>query len=159
MEARTPASRERDGSEDDGYPPAARHQQMEPDRAPAVRLHHHELARQASGEPPGDRATYRCHHHRDRPQSLLRDRWKPLSEGSGGIRPRAPGDQPLTWQIPRRVELHHRTQSAATVTHLLRRRPLVRRIAERDAQKNSWHRLDGSGALWNDEVIQAALRL
>ena len=32
-------------------PPAARHQQVEQDRAPAIRLHHHELARQATGQP------------------------------------------------------------------------------------------------------------
>jgi hypothetical protein len=36
---------------------------------------------------------------------------------------------------------------------------LARSIAERDAQQNSWHRLDGAGALRSDEVIQAAIRL
>ena len=36
---------------------------------------------------------------------------------------------------------------------------LARSIAERDAQQKSWHWLDGAGALWSDDVIQAALRL
>jgi hypothetical protein len=66
-------------------------QQLEPDRASAVRLHHHELAWQAAGKSSGDRATDRRHRHRhrhrDRPQSLLRDRWKLVSEESRGAQP------------------------------------------------------------------------
>ena len=41
------------------------HEQVEPDRAPDVRLHHSELARQAVGQPPGDRATDRRNYHQD----------------------------------------------------------------------------------------------
>jgi hypothetical protein len=113
-----PTSRQRDGSEDHGRPPAAGHQQMEPDRTPAIRLHYHELARQAAGEPPGDCATDRRHHYRDRPQGLLRDRRQPLSERSGGDRWRDPGDQHHAGQFPRRVELYDRSQSTTAVTHL-----------------------------------------
>ena len=40
VEARTPALRRRDRTESDGRSSAARHQQMEQDRAPPVRLHH-----------------------------------------------------------------------------------------------------------------------
>ncbi len=64
MEARTPMPRQRDWPEDHRDAPAARHQQVEQDRASPVRLHHHELARQATAEPSGDRAADRFHHHR-----------------------------------------------------------------------------------------------
>ena len=72
VEARIAALRQRDRPEGDRGSSAARHQQMEPDRAPPVRLHHHELARQAAGQPPGDRPADRLDHDRNRPQGLLR---------------------------------------------------------------------------------------
>ena len=58
---------------DHRLPSAARHQQVEPDRASPVRLHHPELARQAAGQPPGHRPADRRPRHRNRPHRALRD--------------------------------------------------------------------------------------
>ena len=49
------ALRRRDRPDDHRLPPAAGHQQMEQDRAPAVLPHHHELARPAADQPRGHR--------------------------------------------------------------------------------------------------------
>ena len=67
VEARVAGLRRRDRAVGHGGPPAARHQQVEPDRASAVRLHHPELARQAPADPPGDRPIDRQYHHPHRP--------------------------------------------------------------------------------------------
>ena len=50
--------------------------------------------------------------------------WQPVSEGCRGIRRRAQGHQHHTRCIPWRMELHHRSQSAATVMRLFRLRAL-----------------------------------
>ena len=52
METRAAAFRQLGRAENNGDPPAARHQQVESDRASSVRLHHPELARQAAGQSP-----------------------------------------------------------------------------------------------------------
>ena len=69
VEARTAGLRRRNRAVDHRRPSAARHQQMEPHRAPAVRLHHPELARQAAGQPRGHHPADRQHHHEHRPRS------------------------------------------------------------------------------------------
>jgi hypothetical protein len=51
VEARTARPSRRTPDRDQRLPSAAGHQQMEPHRAPHVRLHHPELARQAAGQP------------------------------------------------------------------------------------------------------------
>ena len=51
------ALRRRDRPDDHRLPPAAGHQQMEQDRAPAVLPHHHELARPAPDQPPESSST------------------------------------------------------------------------------------------------------
>ncbi len=57
------APRRRDRADDHRLPPAARHQQVEQDRAPAVLPHHHELARQAPDQPRSHRQHHRRDHH------------------------------------------------------------------------------------------------
>ena len=51
VEDRTGRPRRRDRPDHHRLPPAARYQQVEQNRAPAVLLHHHELARQAPDQP------------------------------------------------------------------------------------------------------------
>ena len=67
VEGRTADAGRRDRARDHRLPPPARHQQVEQDRAPPVRLHHPELARQAAGQPSGHRPADRRHHHPHRP--------------------------------------------------------------------------------------------
>ena len=61
-------------------PPPARHQQMEPDRASALRLHHAELARQAAGQPPGHRPADRQRRRRRPASTCMLPRRKRLSQ-------------------------------------------------------------------------------
>ena len=77
-----------------------RHQQVEQDRAPAVRLHHPELARQAVGQPPGDRATDRQHRDRHRPDRRLQARRRHLREGHQGLRRRDGRPQHPARELP-----------------------------------------------------------
>jgi hypothetical protein len=71
---------------------------------------------------------------------------------------RPPGIALGTVETLRRGEVRpQRTNRSSRFASLLI--GLARSIAERDAQQNSWHRLDGAGALRRDEVIQAAIRL
>ena len=51
VETRAATLRQPNGPRRDGRPFASRHQQVEPHRAPIVRLHHPELARQAARQP------------------------------------------------------------------------------------------------------------
>ena len=87
----------------------ARHQQMEQDRAPAVLVHHPELARQAAGQLPDDRATDRRNHNPHRIERQKRDRQRHLSRRRQGERRRHGQHQYHATQIPRRMELHHQT--------------------------------------------------
>ena len=72
--------RRRDRAGGHRLPPAARHQQVEQDRAPAVLPHHPELARPAAGQPRGHRRPDRRHHHRHRPDRPRRTRHRHLPD-------------------------------------------------------------------------------
>ncbi len=72
---------ERDRSRDRRLAPAARDQQVEQDRAPAVLLHQPELARSAARQLPDHRATDRRHHDQHRPEGALRTRHQHLCQG------------------------------------------------------------------------------
>ena len=58
---------------------AARHLEVEQDRAPPVLVHHRQLARQAAAQPSGDRAADRRHDQQHGPHRALRTRPQPLS--------------------------------------------------------------------------------
>ena len=62
------------GLTDHRLPPAARHQQVEQDRAPTVLPHLDELARQAPDQPRGDRRDHRRDHHQHRAHRARRTR-------------------------------------------------------------------------------------
>jgi len=81
MEARVAGLCQRNRSERDSRSPATWHQQMEQDRAPPVRIHHHELARQAAGQPSGHCPADRIDNNRNRSEGLLRTRREPIPEG------------------------------------------------------------------------------
>ena len=66
LETRVATLRQRDQPCRDRRPSAARHQQMEPHRAPPLRLHFTELARQAACQPPSHHSADHRHHHRYR---------------------------------------------------------------------------------------------
>jgi hypothetical protein len=95
---------------------AARHQQVEQDRAPPLLFHQPKLAcqatRQLSGHPrikSGDRADF-GHHHQNRPHRALRTRPRPISRRDCRLRRRDGRHQHQTRRVPRRVELHHLTE-------------------------------------------------
>ena len=88
------------------------HQQMEPHRAPPVRLHHPELARQALADPSGHRPTDRQHHDQNRPYRPVSARPKRLRQRHQGLRRRDGQAEHHARQLPWRVELHHRTAKA-----------------------------------------------
>ena len=92
-------------------------------RAPAVRLHHPELARQTVGQPSGHRSTDRQHDHRYRPHRRVPARRHYLREGHQGLRRRDGSPQHPTRQLPWRVELHLRSKAARRMTQLSRLRP------------------------------------
>src|SRR4051812_9368038 len=98
---------------------------MEPHRASPVRLHHPELARQATAQPSGDRPTHRQHQHQDGPFGCLSDRCRRLRERYQSLRRRDGRTQHPTRQLPRRLELHFRAQAARCLTRLSRLSPLV----------------------------------
>ena len=60
------------GARGHGMPLPAGDIEMEPDRAPAVLPHHHELARPAADQPRGHRQHDRRHHHPNRPDGPRR---------------------------------------------------------------------------------------
>ncbi len=69
------------GTGDLGLPFAAGNQQVEQDRTSAVLLHQPKLARQASGEPPGDRQSHRGDNDEDRVTSPCGNRSRQIPEG------------------------------------------------------------------------------
>jgi hypothetical protein len=81
LEARIADARQRTRNRDHCPSSAARHEQMEQDRAPPVLVHHPKLARTAPRQLSHHRATHRRHHHRNRFESEVRDRRQHLSEG------------------------------------------------------------------------------
>jgi hypothetical protein len=72
MESRAPEAVRRVEAPNHRFPLAARHQQVEQDRAPLVFVHHHQLAGQAIAKLPHDRPTDRRDDNRNRPQSARR---------------------------------------------------------------------------------------
>ena len=85
---------------DHRLPSATRHQQMEPDRAPAVRLHHSELAWQTIGQPSRHHSADRQHDHRYWPHCRVQARRQYLREGYQGLRRRDGSTQHTTCQLP-----------------------------------------------------------
>ncbi len=74
-----------------GQPPAARHQQVEQNRAPPLLLHQPELARQATRQLSRDRRADLGHHHQNRPYRALRTRHRPIPQAALSYRmPRWP---------------------------------------------------------------------
>src|ERR1700737_1791107 len=61
VEGRTAEARGRTRSRHHRLPSAARHQQVEQDRAPPLLVHYPELARQAARQPPNHRSADRCY--------------------------------------------------------------------------------------------------
>src|SRR3954468_17211620 len=100
VETRATASGQRTGHLYRGPSPAARHQQVEQDRASPVFLHQPELARHAAGQLPRHRRSDQ-RHHQDRAERSLRTRSNDLSEGHRGFRRRDGGPQHRPRQLPR----------------------------------------------------------
>ena len=71
LENRTADARRSNRTVDHGGAPATVHEQVEPHRASAIRVHHPELARQAPAHPSGHRPTNRQHHHANRPDRAV----------------------------------------------------------------------------------------
>ena len=67
---------------------AARHQQVEQDRASPLLLHHQQLARKAADQPSGDRSADRRDNYKDRSQGPLRTRSQDLPCRHQGLRRR-----------------------------------------------------------------------
>jgi len=72
VEGRVAAPGRRDRAGDPGLLLPAGHQQVEQDRASAVLLHHHQLARQTAHRAYDDRQPDRLHDHPQRPEGLSR---------------------------------------------------------------------------------------
>ena len=88
---------------------------MEPDRAPSLLIHHTELAWQAAGQLPDDRAADRCDYHPHRPAGTVRHRRCSISGRCEGVRCRDGRPQAHAPRIPWRVELHYRTKVATLI--------------------------------------------
>ena len=82
--------------------------QVEPDRAPHVQLHHHELARPTPHHPAHDHRAHLGHHHQDRAHHPSRLRPELVSDRRQDHRPAAGRCPPRTPRLPWRVELHDR---------------------------------------------------
>ncbi len=109
VEDRARRPRRRDRPADHRLPPAAGHQQVEQDRAPAVLPDHPQLARTAAAHPPDHRRADQQHHHDHRANRLLRpghrrlpDRHQVHQEAG-----RRPADH--LPRLPRRMELLRQT--------------------------------------------------
>src|SRR6059036_1477497 len=79
---------------------------MEQDRASAVLVHQHELARETSDELPSDRQPHRRHDDAGRAARRGRPGPEPVSGRREGHRRRAAARQPETGALPWRLELH-----------------------------------------------------
>jgi hypothetical protein len=93
-----------------GQPPAARHQQVEQDRAPPLLLHQPKLACQATRQLSGHRRADLSHHYQNWPHRALRTRPRPISQRHRRLGRRDGRHQHRTRRVPRRVELHHLTE-------------------------------------------------
>ena len=103
-----------------GMPLPAGDIEMEPDRAPAVLPHHHELARPAADQPRGHRQHDRRHHHPHRPDRPRRARPRQL---------RRPGSRSATSRWP--AFRWTATTGTATGTTPSARKPRARPAAPR----------------------------
>src|ERR1700722_5967507 len=92
---------------------------MEPDRASSLLIHHTELAWQAAGKLPDDRAADRCDHHPHRPAGTVRHRRCSLSGRCEGVRCRDGRPQAHAPRIPWRVELHYRTKVTTLIAAVI----------------------------------------
>jgi hypothetical protein len=110
VEERTRHPRRRDRPGDHGLPHAARHVQVEQDRAPAVQPHLDELGRAAADQPRSRRQSHRRNHHPHRPDRPRRTRHQHLPPRHQDHRPgdESPGQPvPQPARLARRMELHH----------------------------------------------------
>src|SRR4030095_6716224 len=123
VEGRVAGLRRRDWAVSHGGPPAAGHQQVEPDRASAVRLHHPELARQAPAPPPGVRPFYRPPPPPPRPPRPVPPRPQRLRERRQGVRCRDGQPQSSARRVSRRLERHHPAPTAPRLTRYFGLRP------------------------------------
>src|SRR5450759_3298557 len=79
---------------------------MEQDRAPAVLVHHPELARQTAGQLSRHRLFDRRDNHANRVKGLMRTRSQKLSKGHRRLGPGNGQPQYQARRFPRRMELH-----------------------------------------------------
>src|ERR1700693_1063518 len=125
METRTAGVGQRTWPGHHRLPSAARPKKMEPDRASSLLIHHTELAWQAPGQLPDDRAADRCDHHPHRPAGTVRHRRCSISGRCEGVRCRDGRPQAHAPRIPWRVELHYRTKVATLIAAVIVQQALI----------------------------------
>lgn len=109
LEVGTPAVRRSHRTDPHGVSLPPRDEQVEPDRAPTVLAHCHELARETAGEPGGHCQSDRSHHFDVGTPSAIGTRQRAVPRWSPGVRRADGADPPGTSQVPRGLELHHPT--------------------------------------------------
>jgi Rhodopirellula transposase DDE domain len=118
VEGRVAAVGRRDGPDLSSLPLAARHLEMEYDRAPHVLSYQPELAGHATDQPTNGGRTARQHPHQDGADHPLRTRHQVLPQGDQGARRGDRLPQSQGRRFPLRVELYHlteRTKSGAVI--------------------------------------------
>src|SRR5437660_5778306 len=133
VETRSPGAGQRTRPRHHGQPPAARHQQVEQDRAPPLFLYQPELARQATRQLSRDRRADLGHHHQNRPHRALRTRHWPIPQRHCRLGRRDGRHQYQTRRIPRRVELHYLAECLSS-----RLRVYFLTIAKRPEHMGAW---------------------
>ena len=113
VETRTAEAGQRVRHRHRGQPSAARHQQVEQNRAPALLFHQSELARQATRQLSRHRRADLGYYHQNRPDCALPTRHWPIPQRHRCLRRRDGRSQHQTCRVPRRVELHHLTRSSS----------------------------------------------
>ena len=108
LEGRTGPPGGRDRSAHHGVPLSARHVEVEPDRAPHVQLHHHELAGPAPHHRAHHHRTDLGHDHHHRPHHPSRLRPGLVCHRRQNHRQTTRRRTPPPPRLPRRMELHHR---------------------------------------------------
>src|SRR5438874_689395 len=116
LESRASETGRRAQASHNGLPLAARHQQVEQDRASPVFVHHYQLARQAVAQLSHDRPFDRRDRDRFRPHGSRRTGRKHISQRRQSLRCATGRCQSFLPLLPRRLELHDLAYSTKTVT-------------------------------------------